>query len=100
MELSAFAHMTGRDVKVIQPGLVYVIEHSAFADADDPTSSATPAPSQPTDVDESQLDSRQVRRLKRERMRADKTKTDAEKEKEILGQGTPDPEELGPVYVA
>jgi hypothetical protein len=29
MELSAFAHMTGRDVKVIQPGLVYVIDGNA-----------------------------------------------------------------------
>jgi hypothetical protein len=29
MELSAFAHMTKRNVKVIQPGLVYVIEWSA-----------------------------------------------------------------------
>ncbi|KAG6891766.1 hypothetical protein C0992_006187 [Termitomyces sp. T32_za158] len=30
MELSAFAHMEQRDVKVVQPGLVYVIEHHAF----------------------------------------------------------------------
>lgn len=29
MELSAFAHMTRRNVKVIQPGLVYVIEWNA-----------------------------------------------------------------------
>ena len=29
MELSAFAHMTKRNVKVIQPGLVYVIEWNA-----------------------------------------------------------------------
>ena len=31
MELSAFAHLTQRNVKVIQPGLVYVIEWTAFA---------------------------------------------------------------------
>ncbi|KAG6914306.1 hypothetical protein DXG01_001193 [Tephrocybe rancida] len=31
MELSAFAHMEKRDVKVVQPGLVYVIEWRAFA---------------------------------------------------------------------
>ncbi|PPQ75137.1 hypothetical protein CVT24_010099, partial [Panaeolus cyanescens] len=30
MELSAFAHMTRRNVKVIQPGLVYVIEWDAW----------------------------------------------------------------------
>jgi OTU domain-containing protein 3 len=29
LELSAFAHMTKRNVKVIQPGLVYVIEWDA-----------------------------------------------------------------------
>ena len=29
MELTAFAHMARRDVKVIQPGLVYVIDWSA-----------------------------------------------------------------------
>ncbi|KAG5732471.1 hypothetical protein E4T56_gene13875, partial [Termitomyces sp. T112] len=31
LELSAFAHMERRDVKVVQPGLVYVIEWKAFA---------------------------------------------------------------------
>ena len=31
MELSAFAHMTKRDIKVVQPGLVYVIEWRAGA---------------------------------------------------------------------
>ncbi|KAG6901457.1 hypothetical protein C0995_011612 [Termitomyces sp. Mi166 len=31
LELSAFAHMEKRDVKVVQPGLVYVIEWRAFA---------------------------------------------------------------------
>ncbi|KAG5635303.1 hypothetical protein H0H81_011774 [Sphagnurus paluster] len=31
MELSAFAHLTRRNVKVVQPGLVYVIEWAAFA---------------------------------------------------------------------
>ncbi|KAI0632709.1 hypothetical protein C8Q77DRAFT_838726 [Trametes polyzona] len=32
MELSAFAHMTRRNVKVVQPGLVYVIEWDAGED--------------------------------------------------------------------
>lgn len=35
MELSAFAHLTRRNVKVIQPGLVYVIEWAAGGDAAD-----------------------------------------------------------------
>lgn len=39
MELSAFAHLTKRNVKVIQPGLVYVIEWDAgweFDEDDEP----------------------------------------------------------------
>jgi hypothetical protein len=94
MELSAFAHMTGRDVKVIQPGLVYVIEHSAFADPEVPQATSPPA------TDESQLDSREKRRLKKERMRIDKAKAKADEESHVLAEGTPEPHELGPVYVA
>ncbi|KAI0061312.1 cysteine proteinase [Artomyces pyxidatus] len=48
LELSAFAHMARRDVKVIQPGLVYVIEWSTGgvdSDADEgPSSSSSPPP--------------------------------------------------------
>lgn len=35
MELSAFAHMVKRDVKVVQPGLVYVIEWGAGLDEEE-----------------------------------------------------------------
>ena len=35
MELSAFAHMSHRNVKVIQPGLVYVIEWDGGGDPND-----------------------------------------------------------------
>ncbi|KAJ7156172.1 hypothetical protein C8R46DRAFT_1165706 [Mycena filopes] len=38
MELSAFAHLTRRNVKVIQPGLVYVIEWAAGGGPPSPTS--------------------------------------------------------------
>ncbi|KAJ7801708.1 hypothetical protein B0H14DRAFT_3782518 [Mycena olivaceomarginata] len=41
MELSAFAHLTRRNVKVIQPGLVYVIEWAA-GEGTSPTTSAPP----------------------------------------------------------
>lgn len=41
MELSAFAHMTRRDIKVVQPGLVYVIEWRAGAQVE--TGSSTSA---------------------------------------------------------
>ncbi|KAG2343854.1 cysteine proteinase [Suillus weaverae] len=39
LELSAFAHFARRNVKVIQPGLIYVIEWKAGAESDDPSSS-------------------------------------------------------------
>ncbi|KAG1857704.1 hypothetical protein DFJ58DRAFT_878115 [Suillus subalutaceus] len=39
LELSAFAHFARRNVKVIQPGLVYVIEWKAGAENDDQSSS-------------------------------------------------------------
>ncbi|KAH9856199.1 hypothetical protein C2E23DRAFT_507100 [Lenzites betulinus] len=49
LELSAFAHMTKRNVKVIQPGLVYVIQWDAGGDpAEEPSSPVhdTPADGQ------------------------------------------------------
>ncbi|KAG2125763.1 hypothetical protein DEU56DRAFT_824268 [Suillus clintonianus] len=39
LELSAFAHFARRNVKVIQPGLVYVIEWKAGAESDEQSSS-------------------------------------------------------------
>lgn len=42
MELSAFAHMTRRNIKVIQPGLVYVIEWRAGGE---PSASSSSQPS-------------------------------------------------------
>ncbi|KAG2131839.1 hypothetical protein BD769DRAFT_1449902 [Suillus cothurnatus] len=39
LELSAFAHFARRNVKVIQPGLVYVIEWKAGTESDDQSSS-------------------------------------------------------------
>jgi len=38
LELSAFAHLSKRNVKVIQPGLVYVIEWNAAGGEEGPTS--------------------------------------------------------------
>ncbi|TFK60648.1 cysteine proteinase, partial [Pluteus cervinus] len=45
MELSAFAHLTRRNVKVIQPGLVYVIDWSAGWDNNNTTNDNTPSSS-------------------------------------------------------
>ncbi|KAJ7194938.1 hypothetical protein GGX14DRAFT_527285 [Mycena pura] len=42
MELSAFAHLTRRNVKVIQPGLVYVIEWAGGAGPPSPTLPTSP----------------------------------------------------------
>lgn len=68
LELSAFAHLNRRDVKVMQPGLVYVIEWAAGWDP--PEALTLPPPS----VDESQLDEREKRRLRRDRWRSEQEK--------------------------
>ncbi|KAL1938353.1 hypothetical protein VTO73DRAFT_11804 [Trametes versicolor] len=66
LELSAFAHMTKRNVKVIQPGLVYVIEWDAGGDFADEPAEAETSPS----ADDTALDSREKRRQRRERLRS------------------------------
>ncbi|PCH42944.1 cysteine proteinase [Wolfiporia cocos MD-104 SS10] len=76
LELSAFAHMTKRNVKVVQPGLVYVIEWDAGgdveADADSseipPSSSNAGSPA----VDDTASKDRKKRPPARERKRADR----------------------------
>ena len=101
LELSAFAHMMRRDVKVIQPGLVYVIEWAAGADADadteeDNTASTSSVPQRSAEAVESSGSQREKRRAVRERKRA-------EKERERLPpppQPSEDDNPPGPVYVA
>jgi hypothetical protein len=61
--LSAFAHLNRRDVKVMQPGLVYVIQWAAGRERFESTSQPTP--------DESQLNDREKRRLRREKRRSE-----------------------------
>ncbi|KAF8153911.1 hypothetical protein B0H34DRAFT_809552 [Crassisporium funariophilum] len=91
MELSAFAHMTRRNVKVIQPGLVYVIEWAAFsssssssspsASSSSPGSSSSGSSSQPQPTD-------QRRRSKRTPGLPKSAKAlDAEGEKIKIGTG-------------
>ena len=73
LELSAFAHMTKRNVKVVQPGLVYVIQWDAGGDSA-PDRSPSPAPSASSsaphaagaDDDEKPLTRRERRRLERQ----------------------------------
>ncbi|KAJ6620423.1 hypothetical protein B0H10DRAFT_1077302 [Mycena sp. CBHHK59/15] len=80
MELSAFAHLTRRNVKVIQPGLVYVIEWAAGSSgaADSPP----PSPTHATHAHDDSLDERERRRLRRDR-RKDKDK-DKERPTEVI----------------
>ncbi|KAI9061853.1 cysteine proteinase [Trametes sanguinea] len=88
LELSAFAHMTKHNVKVIQPGLVYVIEWDAGGE-DEPAREDAAAP-----ADDSAADSRQKRRQRRERLRAASEKhTAADDEAEASSSH-------GTVYVA
>lgn len=65
LELSAFSHFARRDVKVVQPGLVYVIEWNAGGEiiADQSTSPATQADGQLTDARER----RRVRKQQQQR---------------------------------
>ncbi|RPD53610.1 cysteine proteinase [Lentinus tigrinus ALCF2SS1-6] len=82
LELSAFAHMTKRNVKVIQPGLVYVIEWAAGGDFDEASAELD---------DDSNHDDREKRRHRRERRRSE-----AEKSTEDTEPSTAS----GTVYVA
>lgn len=59
MELSAFAHMTKRNVKVIQPGLVYVIEWAAGGDMSEYLAQ----------TEETAVGDRETRRSRREKRR-------------------------------
>ncbi|EMD35208.1 hypothetical protein CERSUDRAFT_116678 [Gelatoporia subvermispora B] len=102
LELSAFAHMTHRNVKVIQPGLVYVIEWSAGGDpAEEPTPTKGPSEPPAALVDHSALDAREKRRLRRERKRSEKEAKEAR-----VSQPSPEPSDEsspvtpGTIYVA
>ncbi|KAF8512799.1 hypothetical protein JB92DRAFT_2926390 [Gautieria morchelliformis] len=83
LELSAFSHLKRRNVKVIQPGLVYIIEWDCGWGADSP-----PPPVQEEPIDETGLNEREKRRLRRDRKKLEK-----EKEAEAA-------ERSGTVYVA
>jgi OTU domain-containing protein 3 len=97
MELSAFAHLTGRDVKVVQPGLVYVIEAA-------PDVVVPPTAPAPQDVDEdadADADDDQPR-SRRARRRAGKDRDkDKDKASTHVSDGSDDDDDgPGPIYVA
>ena len=106
MELTAFAHLKRRDVKVIRPGLVYVIEWKSGADLspttpDIPLSEQVPSPSSSP----APGDDREVRRTRRERKKEMKERAAKAKQMARISRNEDDSDEeddasLGPVYVA
>jgi OTU domain-containing protein 3 len=76
LELSAFAHFARRNVKVIQPGLVYVIEWAAGGDLSPTRSKHADLPGP---EDDSKLDEREKRRMRRDQKRAEKERTELSK---------------------
>lgn len=104
LELTAFAHLKRRDVKVIQPGLVYVIEWRSGAELS-PTRETPPVrfESEDNEVEEvAPPKDREARRLRREKKRELKEK--AAKSKQNAGDSDDDDDEgrqeFGAVYVA
>ncbi|KZT00393.1 cysteine proteinase [Laetiporus sulphureus 93-53] len=99
LELSAFAHMTRRDVKVIQPGLVYVIEWAAGSDSNVLYTEANNSTS--TSVTEASTSTintpsgREKRRVARDRKRAE-----CEKAPPLPPPTSEDGQPPGPIYVA
>ncbi|KAF8636094.1 hypothetical protein AX17_003799 [Amanita inopinata Kibby_2008] len=67
MELSAFSHLTRRNIKVIQPGLVYVIEWNAGGDPSEYLQQE--CDDQQSHHDEHAADARDRRKQRRDRMK-------------------------------
>lgn len=97
LELSAFAHMTQRNVKVIQPGLVYVIEWDAGGDNVADRSPSPPPSHASTALQDINADEHEKRMTRRERKRAEREKGTQPPPPTPVStdEGT-----LGPVYVA
>ncbi|VDB88492.1 unnamed protein product [Peniophora sp. CBMAI 1063] len=96
LELSAFAHMARRDVKVVQPGLVYVIEWAAGWDAGPPSSPSSALPDLPAVAGPS---SRKAERKARKAAGLPPEPTAQEME-EDEDSDDDEEEKAGPVYVA
>ncbi|THH07595.1 hypothetical protein EW145_g3266 [Phellinidium pouzarii] len=92
LELTAFAHLKRRDVKVIQPGLVYIIEWTSGADLS-PTESEAPVDEQVPATPEASVNDRDARRVRRDKRKDVKAKRTADND----GEGN---SSLGAVFVA
>lgn len=104
LELTAFSHLKKRDVKVIQPGLVYVIEWQSGADLS-PTRETAPETFETQHSEApfvAPLKDREARRLRREKVRDMKEKT-AKSRQHAGDSGDESDDDLpgsGTVYVA
>ncbi|KAA1466914.1 cysteine proteinase [Dentipellis sp. KUC8613] len=98
LELSAFAHMARRDVKVIQPGLVYVIEWASGWDLT--PESNEPVPSSSSITPEDEPDDRSRRAARRERKRVEKEKPPPPPPPAADGDSDDESRTTGTVYVA
>lgn len=100
LELTAFSHLKRRDVKVIQPGLVYVIEWTSGADLS-PTTPEVPLSEQIPLTPASPMKGRDARRVRREKKQQLKDKQASRKAPEQDGSDDDDDDtSLGAVYVA
>lgn len=99
LELTAFAHLKKRDVKVIQPGLVYVIEWRAGSDMSPTTSKAPLLPSS-SDSALSERDAKKVRKEKKKELKDKVTKAKLAARAAADEDEDEDDVELGAVYVA
>ncbi|TDL26853.1 cysteine proteinase [Rickenella mellea] len=99
LELVAFANLKRRNIKVIQPGLVYIIEWSAGGDP--PPMSPIAGSMHESDVGNSSISERDRRRLRREKKRDQKEKvpkvSQVSDDDDDEGE---DPSAEGAVYVA
>lgn len=106
LELTAFAHLKRRDVKVIQPGLVYVIEWTSGADLS-PTLGSMPSLQNEHSEDEGdearlvgEKEARKTRRERKQEMRARaRAKAQAEAQLQMMEEDESS-SSLGAVYVA
>jgi len=95
MELSAFAHMTKRNVKVIQPGLVYVIEWSAAGWEDGAGSASVIAAGSGASTSEQAESSSTPRRTSRRSTKSVSPENTQEETRIKLGKGYFVYEEIG-----
>ena len=104
LELTAFAHLKRRDVKVIQPGLVYVIEWTSGADLSPTLGSTSSLQNDDDEEQQGAMPEKEARKTRRERkmeMRAQaRAKAQAAEAQAQMMEEDESSSSLGAVYVA